>query len=178
MLAAVETHSAADAVAITDTLGHTWHQVNSYSADGGVRTVSLWYAYANNTAACTVTGTPGNAANSCSIAILEYHGVVSSSPVAGTNTNFDNSMAFTTGTVGGLGLNNLLLGVFAQSNTVLQAFAAGSGFTKRTSLQCTFDHGGIHVVDKLNVSVDTAATGTLGGGGDDYVALGAGFKPG
>jgi hypothetical protein len=165
---------------VTDSQGNTWTRIHASNGNG-----VIFWAIAGSTGACTVTATFVVGAGSLYtvIAIAEYSGVRTSSPVDGTNTNSATSTSWSSGSLTVSQANTLLVGVFTASRIIgidpaLPTLTPGAGFNER--LESVNDNGTFETVvvwvDKLAAGASeavacTASTSYL------YTAAGAAFKP-
>lgn len=111
---------------MTDTLGNTYTQIDSYIHSGALsgtasKSVSMWYAKSIGTGANTLTVNV-SASSRISPLFLEYSGVKLVSPLMDSNTNMDltdpapPSTTFSTGTVSVTENNSLVLGAIHNTN--------------------------------------------------------------
>lgn len=175
-VAVAENGAGSAVVTVTDSRGNTYSQVSGYQVFNtpAGNQLSLWYAVANGTGACTVTAAQGldpTFAGVAKIGVLEYGGIAAS-PLDGSGGNANNSFVtpFTTGTIPAAGPGRTFIGVFWHigANGVTPA----AGYTLRLGA------GGGDVlksVDSFLVAGSQAITVTPIVSGE-YAGIGGSFK--
>jgi hypothetical protein len=110
---------------VTDTQGNTWHNL-TYQSISAFGSLQISWAIANATGANTVTVTP-DASSTIRMAILEYSGNPTSSPVdAENNTQTGTSTAAAATSITPAAANELVIGAVVVNGS--DTFTAGANF--------------------------------------------------
>jgi len=174
---------------ISDTQGCNWIQLFDSSAirsfDSGIGNVSMFFAIAKSSAACTVTVTFNNAAGAgfaalpreATLQVREYSGVDQVVP-------FDNCRFTTpTGTAPSMNItvevaNSLVVGMFAMGST--NTPTAGTNFTNGRTDPSNGDantHFPVFVEDRVVSPSGTVAVACSAANGGQFAILAASFRP-
>jgi hypothetical protein len=160
-------------ITITDSQGNSWTNC-TFNAIGALASLQISYAIAGSTGANTVTATP-NASSTIRMAIYEYAGNLSASPLdAENNVQTGNGTAAASNSITPANGNSLVIA--AAAVTATSSFAAGTNFTLEDNVPAGS-------AGKLGVEdwIQTAATATTGpltvNSTQDWMAAIAVFKP-
>jgi hypothetical protein len=115
-------------ITTTDTIGNTWTK-GTFHAVASICSLQISWAINSTTAADTVTITP-NANSAMRVAIYEYSGAATSSPLdAENNTQTGTGTALASTSITPAAGNELVFGVGATGNNHAETWTAGANFT-------------------------------------------------
>jgi hypothetical protein len=174
---------------VNDSFGSVFVELTATNL-GSIGPQRMWYGFAKSSGPNIITLTGRVAYHRCTVGLLEYSGVKPFEPYDGYAASNSVPLAsLTTGTITVSESGELLIGSFSFGVDYFfipadQSFTPGSGFTTVISSPSqsapTYPkYEPLWVVEKLNVSANAAATGSLtdaGWGASTGNAIGAAFK--
>jgi hypothetical protein len=153
----------------------TYSQAGSYQTNSADR-ASLWYTPNCAGGADTVTVTP-SANTKVGIAIFEFSGAATSSPLDQTHGAGSTTSSLTTGTVPVNNANELVIAVFCMgTGSQLAGFTATGNITSLGFSNLAGSNAGIATTYNVSQSAGVAATASITGSAP-YSGIGASFKP-
>ena len=159
---------------ITDTIGNTWTGLTSNQV-GGIGSLQIWWAVNTTTSADTVTFAISGTATSLRLAIYEYSGAATTSPVDAENNSQTNGSGNPASTSITPAFNNeLIIGVASTGATTTAT--AGTNYTQEDAVPAAANTR-LSVEDWVQTtSTATTAPQTITGGVSWMAAIAA-FKP-
>lgn len=151
-------------VTITDSLGNTWTQVDTYRnanvGDNRFR-LSVWYAVANASGVCTVTSTASGSVLAMGLALTEYSGPATPIIDGVVGQDGASSTSWSTGTIPVNSPHEMAVGFFGCETDKTPSFTATGGFVTEINLSIASVSDSVHVIDHADVSAGLAATATI-----------------
>lgn len=173
LVVAVSTYGV-DTVTPSDSQGNTYTRAAGYVTNPGNGTLSIWYAIAQTTGACTVT-VALSANDFMGLGILDYTPPAGAVAVDGTAQATGGSTAPSCGSIAVAGAGELCIAAYLQETYSSVTVTAGSGFTLRCNQPNGASYEGLGVEDALNVSTAQTGSFTLNAAAQ-WAALGVSFK--
>lgn len=176
LVVCVATYGVTVTVAMADDVNGSYTQAGTYASNNPNEKVSIWYFPNAGAGITTVTVTPtiGVGAAYVDIAIQEYSGCPTTSPLNSTNSSTGTSTTPTTGTVTASS-GELIIGIYSQGGGTLSSATVASPFTVREQNLNGSTLEGFGTADDTNASGSEGATWTLSAS-VNWQALGASFK--
>jgi len=160
-------------ITITDSQGNTWHNCTFHAVTG--LSLQISYAIAGSSSANTVTVTP-NASSALRIAIFEYSGAATSSPLDVENNNqTGSSTAPAAAPVTPVNASSLVIGAAAVASLV--TFTAGTNFTLEEQVPTGASNGKLGVEDWIQTTALLTTAPVSLNISDTWLAAIAVFKP-
>jgi hypothetical protein len=160
-------------ITITDSQGNTWTNCTFQNVNGA-GSLQISFAVANATGGNTVTITP-NASTTLRIAILEYSGTDTSSPLdAENNSSTGTSTAPAASSITPAAANELVIGAVAVGNA--ENFSPGASFTLEEQVP-TGASGKMAVEDWIQTTATATTAPQTINVSDTWLAAIAVFKP-
>jgi len=183
LLAAIgfDTSGSTGVSTITDTLGNVWNRAIRNGPSANANELEIWWALAKAGGANTVTAkwSTGTSILSRRLAICEYSGNSTTSPVDQTNANSTSgSSTPATGAITPSADNELIFGAIYNDVGGTQSIAAAGGFTSRALDPSTTGAAGRMQVQDLiqGTANSTVSKWTVASGADPFIQSVVAFK--